>query len=298
MSINPACTGENLKEIVKQHPCFSAEAHYKNGRIHLPVSPDCNIRCKFCVRSFNRTENRPGVAQGIISPEKAAEILEKAIALCPELAVVGIAGPGDTLATPHAIKTFALAYEQHPELLMCLSTNGLLLERYAKKLFEVGVKTVTVTVNAVDPDILKEICACIILDGVTYTGRDAAERLIAAQQRGIAAAVELGMAVKVNTVLIPGVNDAHIAEIARTVAGLGALMYNIIPIIPQGAFAHVAPPDCVTLNAAREAAEPYITVFRHCKHCRADACGVPGRGNDIAKLLYGELKAEETFSHG
>ncbi|HWR22372.1 MAG TPA: radical SAM protein [Feifaniaceae bacterium] len=298
MSINPNCAGENLKEIVKQHPCFSAEAHYQNGRIHLPVSPDCNIRCKFCVRSFNRTENRPGVAQGIVSPEKAADILEKAIALCPELTVVGIAGPGDTLATPHAIETFALAHEKHPELLMCLSTNGLLLERHAARLAEVGVKTVTVTVNAVDPDILKEICACITLDGVTYTGREAAERLIAAQKRGIAAAVALGMVVKVNTVLIPKVNDAHIAQIAKTAAELGALMYNIIPLIPQGAFAHTAAPDCVAVNAAREAAEPYITVFRHCQHCRADACGIPGRGNDIAKLLYGELRAEETFSHG
>jgi len=298
MSINPNCSGENLKEIIKRHPCFNSEAHFANGRIHLPVSPECNIKCRFCVRTFNRAENRPGVAQGILSPLQAAEILENALTLCPELSVVGIAGPGDTLATPHAAETFALAHEKHPELIMCLSTNGLLLERYAALLYSVGVRTVTVTVNAVDPDILAEICACITLDGVTYTGRDAAQRLVAARKRGIAAAAALGMAVKINTVLIPGVNDAHIGEIAQTAAKLGASMYNIIPLIPQGAFAHVPPPDCVSLNAAREAAEPYITVFRHCKHCRADACGIPGRGEDISQLLYNGLQAEETFSHG
>lgn len=298
MSINPLCTGENLKEIVRQHPCFGEQAHYKNGRIHLPVSPDCNIRCRFCVRTFNNNENRPGVAQGILAPEKAVEILEKALVLCPELTVVGIAGPGDTLATPHAIDTFSRIHEKHPELLLCLSTNGLLLERYAQRLHEAGVRTATVTVNAVDPAILQEICACITLDGVTYTGREAAERLITAQKRGIAAVAALGVVVKVNTVLIPGVNDGQIADIAKTVAELGAAMYNIIPLIPQGAFAHVPPPDCFSLNTAREAAEPYITVFRHCKHCRADACGIPGRGSDVSKLLYGELRAEDTFSHG
>lgn len=298
MAINPLCNGATLKELAREHPCFGGEAHYKFGRIHLPVSPQCNIRCRFCVRSFNQNEQRPGVTQTILSPERALEVVDKAVSLCPELRVVGIAGPGDTLATPHAIETFRLVHERYPTLILCLSTNGLQLPRYAKELAEVGVRTITVTVNAVDPAIQNEICRHIELDGVAYTGLGAAERLIAAQKEGIAAAVALGMAVKVNTVLVPGVNDGHIEEIAKTVAGLGASIYNLIPLIPQGAFRDTPAPDCELLNAAREQAEPYLDVFRHCKHCRADAFGIPGSQRDLSALLYEGERVEEPFSHG
>ena len=47
---------------------------------------------------------------------------------------------------------------------------------------------------------------------------------------------------------------------------------------------------------AREAAEQYLPVFRHCKHCRADACGIPGSGVDLADKLYGQ--SPPVFSHG
>ncbi len=299
MAINPHCNGAALREISRQHPCFGGEAHYKFGRIHLPVSPDCNIRCRFCVRSFNRGEQRPGVTQTVLSPARALEIVDKAVSLCPELRVVGIAGPGDTLATPHALETFRLVHARYPELILCLSTNGLLLERSVDDLAEAGVQTVTVTVNAVDPEIQQQINGAIHLDGAVYTGLEAARILIEARRRGIAAAAARGMTIKVNTVLVPGVNDGHIADIAREVAALGAGIYNIIPLIPQGAFRDVEPPDCVALNAAREQAEPYLDVFRHCKHCRADAFGVPGQQKDMSNLLYGEEgRPEDTFSHG
>jgi nitrogen fixation protein NifB len=46
--------------------------------------------------------------------------------LCPEITVVGIAGPGDPLATTHALETFKLIHNRYPQLIKCLSTNGLL----------------------------------------------------------------------------------------------------------------------------------------------------------------------------
>ena len=38
---------EKFKHLAKTHPCLGGEAHFKYGRIHLPVSPTCNIQCKF-----------------------------------------------------------------------------------------------------------------------------------------------------------------------------------------------------------------------------------------------------------
>jgi nitrogen fixation protein NifB len=193
-----------------------------------------------------------------------------------------------------------LIHAAHPALINCLSTNGLVLEDNVAALADAGVQTVTVTVNAIAPAILAQINAGVTLDGATYTGIAAAEILAAAQLRGISAAAAAGMVVKVNTVLIPGVNDEHIGDIARTVAAAGAHLYNIIPLIPNGTFAHHAAPTCDQLAAARAAAEQHIPVFHHCHHCRADACGIPGK-TDISAALYanqGIPIAPDTFSHG
>jgi nitrogen fixation protein NifB len=284
-----------------RHPCFSGEANMNRGRIHLPVSPVCNIQCRFCKRSFNKFENRPGVSAKILEPKDALDLIKKALERCPEITVAGIAGPGDTLATTHAIDAFEIIHREYPDLINCLSTNGLLLERYAEDLVRVGVKTLTVTVNALDPLILDKICSRVIFDGKVYSGVEGADILIEAQKRGVKKAAGLGLVIKINIVLIPGVNDGHIAEIAETVSGLGASIINIIPLLPQHEFSDWEAPDCIALGKAREAAEQFLPVFRHCQHCRADAIGIPGRG-DISSLVYGDEakrpQVEETFSHG
>jgi nitrogen fixation protein NifB len=262
------------------------------GRIHLPVSPVCNIQCRFCRRAFNKIENRPAVASGLLEPKDAVSYVRGALELCPEITVVGIAGPGDPLASPHALQTFQLIYQNFPEMINCLSTNGLLLEDYALDLFHAGVQTVTVTVNAVDPAILAHICASIIVEGKRYEGYEGAAQLIAAQKRGIAKAAALGMLIKINTVLIPPLNGDHIADIARTVKALGAGIINIIPLIPQYEFSDFQSPDCIDLTLAREAAEEFLPVFRHCQHCRADACGILGKTD----LFLPQI--EQSFSHG
>jgi nitrogen fixation protein NifB len=287
---------DRFEHLVKKHPCLGGDAHFKYGRIHLPVSPACNIQCRFCRRSFNKYENRPGVTNTIVSPEESLAVVEKAIKLCPDITVVGIAGPGDPLATTHALDTFRLIHRAYPELIKCLSTNGLLLEEYAQKLVEAGVTTVTVTVNAVRPEILLNICSGIILHGVHLPGSEGAEQLIKAQLKGITKMSSLGAIVKINTVLIPGINIEHVEEIAQTTTKAGASMINLIPLIPQNEMKDYTAPTCDELNRARKIAEKHLTVFRHCQHCRADACGIPGTGQDLAGLLYGTRA--ETFSHG
>jgi len=277
------------------HPCLGREANTTFGRLHLPVSPACNIQCKFCRRSLNKTEQRPGVTSQVLQPEEAVDKVRQALELCPEITVVGIAGPGDTLATDSALRTFQLVHKKYPDLIKCLSTNGLLLPENAQKLYDVGVRTITVTVNAVDPAIQAQIISYIVYHGVRYVGKEAAAILIRQQLKGIRMMSSFGVIVKVNTVLIPWINDGHIGEIAKTVKEAGANIYNIIPLIPQHEFLNFSPPDCAQIDAARKIAEQYISVFRHCQHCRADACGIPGI-SDLSSKLYEQ--SVETFSHG
>ncbi|QAT50408.1 radical SAM protein [Caproiciproducens sp. NJN-50] len=287
---------EELLRIAKTHPCLSREANTAFGRLHLPVSPACNIQCRFCSRSLNKTEQRPGVTAQVLQPEQAVEKVRQALELCPQITVAGIAGPGDTLATDSALRTFRLVHEAYPELTLCLSTNGLMLPDYAQELYDAGVRTITVTVNAVDPEIQAKIISYIVYQGIRYVGREAASILIRRQLEGIRKVSGLGVITKVNTVLIPGVNGHHIGTVAKAVREAGANIYNMIPLIPQHDFSDYPAPSCLQIEAARASAEKYIPVFRHCQHCRADACGIPGKG-DLSSRLYGEVCAE-TFSHG
>lgn len=273
---------------IKKHPCFSADAHGKFGRIHLPVSPVCNIQCRFCKRGFNKDERRPGVSRALLTPEAAVGVLDRAVKLCPELTVVGIAGPGDTLAGSYALETFRLVHERYPNLIKCLSTNGLLLKEKIDGLMKVGVRTITVTINAIEVKILTKICSHIVYNGQYITGEMAARWLVLAQLAGVEQAVSLGVTVKVNTVLIPGINDHHIGDIAKTAANAGAAFINIIPLIPEHEFRNHRQPDSQEIKAARRIAGEYLPVIRHCQQCRADACGIPGGKIDFAQMLYNE----------
>lgn len=290
-----------FEELTRRHPCFAAGAKNNRGRIHLPVSPGCNICCNFCQRDVNDdmdTDRRPGVANGIITPEEAAALVRRAVELCPDITVVGVAGPGDTLATPWALDTFRLIQKEYPDMLKCMSTNGLLLPERAAEIVETGIDTLTVTVNAVDPDIQAQICEAVFWHGKRYTGREAAEILIENQLSGIEMVSASGVTVKVNTVLIPEINAEHIPEVAKAVASRGAQLYNIIPLIPQHRLAWCSPPGCGLIDSVRREAEKYIRVFRHCQRCRADAAGIPG-GPDVSRQLYiHPVRLENTFSHG
>lgn len=285
------------KELQNSHPCFGQ--HKKNvGRIHLPVSPGCNIACRFCDRVMNDVEERPGVTSKVLSPIESLDVLKKALTLCPEITVVGIAGPGDTLATEYALDTFRLVKTQYPDLIKCMSTNGLLLYEKVEKLIEVGIDSLTVTVNAVDPEIEAILNKYIIYHGVKYEGIEAAKILITNQLEGIRKAADAGITIKINTVLVLEINGDHIEEIAKTVKNAGASIYNIIPLIPQAELKDRKAPICAEIDNARTVAGKYIDVFRHCQHCRADAVGVPGESEYGDQIYQRRIAVKETFSHG
>lgn len=289
--------GSNYNNLKKEHPCFGGHKNNK-GRIHLPVSPGCNIQCKFCDRKINDTENRPGVTSAVITPQEAIEVIKRALEFCPDITVAGIAGPGDTLATDYALETFRLVKKEFPQLLKCMSTNGLLLAKRADEVIEAGIDSLTVTVNAVDPEIEAKINSAIVYHGKKYEGVEAAKILIANQMEGIRKVSQAGITVKVNTVLVPGINEDHIETVAKTVREAGATIYNIIPLIPQHELADIPEPTCPQIDGARQKAEQYIDVFRHCQRCRADAIGVPGQ-KDYGDLIYQRrIDHKDTFSHG
>lgn len=290
-------SSNTYEELQRSHPCFGGQKN-NAGRIHLPVSPGCNIACRFCDRTMNDVEERPGVTSKVVKPEECEEILKKALEICPNIKVAGIAGPGDTLASDYALETFQIVKEKFPELIKCMSTNGLLLKERAEEIIAVGIDSLTVTVNAVDPEIESKLNAYIIYHGKKIEGVEGAKILIENQLEGIRKVAAAGITVKVNSVLVPQINGDHIEEIAKTVKEAGATIYNIIPLIPQHELKEYKAPVCAEIDAARTAAAKYIDVFRHCQHCRADAVGVPGKTDYGDQIYQRRLNGKETFSHG
>ncbi|MBC7118601.1 FeMo cofactor biosynthesis protein NifB [Methanothermobacter tenebrarum] len=262
--------------ITKAHPCFNEKIHDKVGRIHLPIAPKCNIHCKFCTREISECEMRPGVTARVMSVDDAIKHVEKVTKEMP-ISVIGVAGPGDALANEETFEFFKRVNEKFPDLIKCMSTNGLLLPEKADELAKLGVKTITVTVNAIDPEIGEKIYSHVIYKGKVYKGREAFKILSKNQLEGIEKAAKNGIIVKVNTVLIPGLNDKHITDIAREVKKRGASLMNIIPLIPLAEMKDYPRPTCAQIEKARAEVEKIIPVFRACMQCRADAYGIPGK---------------------
>ena len=217
-----------------RHPCFSDAARHRFARIHLPVAPDCNIQCNFCRRVYDcANESRPGVTTAVLSPQQALRYLEAVLRKDPRITVVGIAGPGDPFATPErTLETLRLVRERHPEMLLCVASNGLAVAPYADDLASVKVSHVTLTVNAVDPAIGAKIYAWVRDGKRVYRGRIGAQLLWDRQAAAIRALKDRGITVKINTIIVPGVNDHHVVEIARQVAELGADIANCVPLYP------------------------------------------------------------------
>ncbi|RKO66120.1 radical SAM protein [Desulfofundulus salinus] len=267
---DPAC-----EEITREHPCYNKAAARWFGRVHLPVAPDCNIKCRYCTRLYDcANENRPGVTSRLMTPGEALEYLKRVVERDGRIRVVGVAGPGEPLANKATIYTLQLVHHRFPELIKCISTNGLLLAEKLPELQEAGVRAVTVTVNAVSPVVGSRIYDYVSYRGQVYKGTAGAELLWRAQHAGIRLVRELGMVVKVNSVLIPGVNDDHLEEVARAVKAAGAHVMNIIPLIPQGKFAGLLPPPPERVNLLRQKLSPIIEQMTHCRRCRADAVGM------------------------
>lgn len=263
---------------VELHPCYHQEAQVQFARIHLAVAPRCNIQCNYCSRRYDCvSENRPGVTSERLSPDGALQRLKVVSRVLPQLTVVGIAGPGDALANAQqTFKTFELVSKFFPDLQLCFATNGLALPDHLDEIKAHAINFVTITINAIDPAVGARIVAWARYRGTTYRGEEAAELLISQQQIGLQGLVEQGVRVKVNTVLIPGINDQHIPEIAKKVGAMGAYVLNITPLIPvpDTPFADCPPPSLRHIYAIRRTCKPYINIMTHCRQCRADAVGL------------------------
>jgi nitrogen fixation protein NifB len=275
------------------HPCFNDQARHQYGRIHLPVAPRCNIQCNFCNRKYDCVnESRPGVTGAVLTPGQAVHYLEKAISKAPNISVAGIAGPGEPFANPEeTLETLNRVSEKFPKLLLCIASNGLNIHPYTGQLARLRISHVTVTINAVQPEIGQHIYSWIRDGKVIYRGIKAAELLIERQLEAVKELKARGITVKINSIIIPGINDRHIRMVAQKMQESGADIMNCIPLFPVNhtVFENLEQPSPVMVSLVRNEAAQYLPQMTHCTRCRADAVGLldspngQNMQNDIAE---------------
>lgn len=270
--------GNGCNEEIR-HPCYSEEAAHYYARMHLPVAPQCNIRCNYCNRKYDcANESRPGVTSAVFSPEIAVLKAINVKKRLSRLSVVGIAGPGDPLANvEETFKTFELIKENIPDVHLCLSTNGLTLPDHIEAIKALSITHVTITINAIDPNIGKKIYRFVRLNGKKLKGDAASSILIERQLEGIKLLNDARILCKVNSVMIPGVNDEHLALVSKKIKELGAFIHNITPFIPcEGSYFHKTGqrrPAAQEMKELRLKCGVNMKMMRHCRQCRADATG-------------------------
>jgi nitrogen fixation protein NifB len=304
------CTGnsasvemeESIKERIAKHPCYSEEAHHHYARMHVAVAPACNIQCNYCNRKYDcANESRPGVVSELLTPEEAAHKVLVVASKIPQMTVLGIAGPGDPLANPEkTFRTFELIADKAPDIKLCLSTNGLMLTEYIDRIKQLNIDHVTITLNTVDPEIGAQIYSWVHYKRKRYKGVEGAKILLEKQLEGLQALKEADILCKVNSVMIPGINDQHLVEVNKMIRQNGAFLHNIMPLIsaPEHGthfgLTGQRGPTSTELKTVQDNCSGNMKMMRHCRQCRADAVGLLGedRSQEFTKDKFMEEAPE------
>ncbi len=283
-----------MKDLSK-HPCFNEEAKHTQARVHMPVAPKCNIQCNYCNRKYDCcNESRPGVTSSVLSPIQSVHYLKALSEKMPNISVVGIAGPGDPMAnSEETLGTIELLQKDFPDIIFCLSTNGLDLMPHIDRLAELGISHVTITINSLNIDTLTQIYSWVRYNRRVYRGRDAAELLLNNQLACIPKLKEKGITVKINTVIIPGVNDQDVEELAKRMGEMGADTMNCIPMYPTAdtAFEEYEEPSKEMMKEIKMKISKYIKPMAHCARCRADAAGLLGHDHPDTMDMIAQYSA-------
>ncbi|MGP7985204.1 nitrogenase cofactor biosynthesis protein NifB [Rhodoblastus sp.] len=290
-SDKPSDMAAEVWEKIKDHPCYSEEAHHYFARMHVAVAPACNIQCNYCNRKYDcANESRPGVVSEKLTPEQARRKVVAVANEVPQLSVLGIAGPGDACYDWRKSRaTFTEIVKDIPDIKLCISTNGLALPDHIDELAAMNVDHVTITINMVDPEIGAKIYPWIYYKNKRWFGVEASQILHERQMLGLEMLSARGILTKINSVMIPGINDQHLIEVNKWVKARGAFLHNVMPLISDPAHGtHYGltgqrGPTAKELKALQDKLEGGAKLMRHCRQCRADAVGLLGedRGQEF-----------------
>ncbi len=166
----------------------------KINYLRLAVTDRCNLRCRYCMPA----EGVPKLAHhDILSYEELFLLARTAVSMGIEK--VRVTG-GEPLVRKGIVEFLARLSSISGLKHLVLTTNGLLLEEMAEDLRRAGVQRLNISLDSLHPETFKRVTRCGDLARV---------------MAGIAAAERVGIPVKINMVVMRGINDAEILDFAR-----------------------------------------------------------------------------------
>ena len=177
--------------------------------LRISVTDRCNLRCAYCMPASIYPENhcfQP--REALLSFEEIARIAR----IASDLGVHKIRLTGGEPLLRNNLDELVSMLAGLPKIQdLALTTNALLLPRHARPLMDAGMNRITVSLDSLDPTVLRQMC-----------GRDVHPDLVL---DGIDAARNAGFeSIKVNTVLQRGMNDEGIVDLARHFRGTGIVL--------------------------------------------------------------------------
>lgn len=163
--------------------------------LRVSITERCNLRCTYC-------RPKEGISlkghDDILRYEEIIRIVSQAV----NMGMIKVRLTGGEPLVRRGFVEFARDLKKIPGLQdISLTTNGILLERYAEDIFKAGITRINVSLDSLDKDKYFQITRGGHLDDVF---------------RGIAAAEKAGFApIKINTVVMNGFNDDEVLEFAQ-----------------------------------------------------------------------------------
>ena len=185
----------------------------KISYIRISVTDRCDFRCTYCMSE----EMQFLPKKDLLSLEE----LERLSSVFIELGVkkIRITG-GEPLVRKNILQLFNSIGKKIGSGLeeLTVTTNGSQLERYAKDLFKNGVKRINISLDTLDKNKFKLITKIGDFNKVI---------------KGINAAKEVGMKIKINTVALKGINDNEILNLVNW-CGENKFGLTFIEVMPMG----------------------------------------------------------------
>ena len=177
------------------------------GDLRVSVTDRCNFRCRYCMPRERFGKDHAFLPRAeLLSFEEVGRVVA---VLKGALRKVRLTG-GEPLLR-RDLPALVGMLRRNPELPVALTTNGVLLPRLAEPLAQAGLTRLTVSLDALDPEVFR---------AVTDADYAASDVLL-----GIASAVAAGFTrLKINCVVRRGLNESEILPLARHFHGSGHVL--------------------------------------------------------------------------
>jgi len=185
----------------------------KISYVRVSVTDRCDFRCTYCMSEDME-----------FLPKKDVLSLEELDRLCNTFIDLGVKKlritGGEPLVRKNIMQLFSNLGKKLGQGLeeLTLTTNGSQLDRYAKDLFENGVRRINVSLDSLEKNKFKKITRIGDLDKVI---------------NGIMAAKKAGLKIKINTVALKGINDNEILNLVNW-CGENKFSLTFIEVMPMG----------------------------------------------------------------